>query len=241
MGCVTFGTGSIGSASIGTLIKDFRAMLSDKKNQDKDFTFDVQKYTMESVAQLLAKFLGKECAKLKPPELQSINIGFLIGGYSTGESLGESWAVEIRQGVPGAPSKLREKDQPGINWGGEAEVLQRIVLGFSPRIFEVLAQVGQPPQSPQQIADKLMPLLVARAQAPMVFAPMPIQDATDLARFLVHSAEMFSRFIPGPQIVGGPIEIAAITKHEGFKWISRKHYYDQSLNREPIDVRVIND
>ena len=27
-----------------------------------------------------------------------------------------------------------------------------------------------------------------------------------------------------------PIEIAAITKHEGFKWIMRKHYFDVRLN-----------
>ena len=67
---------------------------------------------------------------------------------------------------------------------------------------------------------------------------MPIQDVIDLARFLVHSAIMFTRFSMGPNIVGGPIEIAAITKHENFKWISRKHYYDQSLNREPSHVVV---
>jgi len=96
----------------------------------------------------------------------------------------------------------------------------------------------QPPQSPGVIANQLGPVLAAQLQAPLVFAPMPIQDVIDLARFFVHSAIMYSRFLPGPNIVGGPIEIAAITKHENFKWISRKHYYDQPLNREPIHVVV---
>ena len=27
-----------------------------------------------------------------------------------------------------------------------------------------------------------------------------------------------------------PKNIAVITKHEGFKWIERKHYYNQELN-----------
>jgi hypothetical protein len=67
---------------------------------------------------------------------------------------------------------------------------------------------------------------------------MPIQDAIDLARFLVDASIKFSRFVPGPQVVGGPVEIAAITKHEGFKWINRKHYYEQNLNREPSHVVV---
>ncbi|HME32562.1 MAG TPA: hypothetical protein VKG65_07415 [Terriglobales bacterium] len=239
LGCVTFGSGSIGSASIATLIKDFRKKLSVRDPKSNEFKFDIKNYNMEQVAGLLADFLGGECQKLRPPELTAINIGFLVGGYSSGESLGESWSVEIKQGVPGKPLKLREKDQPGLNWGGQAEVLQRIVLGFSPRIFPILAQVSQPPPaSPEELMDKLGPLLASQLQAPLVFAPMPIQDAIDLGRFLVHAATMFSRFLPGMQIVGGPIEVAAITKHEGFKWISRKHYYDQSLNREPIHVTV---
>ena len=32
------------------------------------------------------------------------------------------------------------------------------------------------------------------------------------------------------QVIGGSIDIAVITKHEGFKWIQRKHYYDKDLN-----------
>ena len=52
----------------------------------------------------------------------------------------------------------------------------------------------------------------------------------DLADFLVEISKKTSRFLPGPQIIGGPTDIAVITKHEGFKWIQRKHYYDYNLN-----------
>jgi hypothetical protein len=85
---------------------------------------------------------------------------------------------------------------------------------------------------PDQLADEVMKVLAPQLQASVIFAPMPIQDAIDLAEFLVHTAIQFSRFLPGAQVVGGPIEIAAITKHEGFKWIKRKHYYGVELNRE---------
>src|SRR5947209_4119431 len=148
LGCATFGSGSIGNASIGTLIKDFRVKLSVKDPKANEFEFDIKHYTMQQVAELLASFLGNECKKLKPPELAAITIGFLVGGYSSGESLGESWSVEINQGVPGTPTKLREKDQPGISWGGQGEALQRLVLGFSPSIFQVLAQISQPTKQP---------------------------------------------------------------------------------------------
>src|SRR5208337_3623578 len=69
LGCATFGSGSIGSASIGTLIKDFRVKLSVRKPEDNEFKFDIENYTMEQVTQLLAVFLAEKCQKLQGPEL----------------------------------------------------------------------------------------------------------------------------------------------------------------------------
>ncbi|MCX6633833.1 MAG: hypothetical protein NT090_01865 [Acidobacteria bacterium] len=245
IGCVTFGSGSIGNSSIGTLVKDLRAALSDKeKCKNLGIQFDPDNYTMEQVSKIVADFLAKECQKQTPASLLSMNIGLLLGGYSTNGSLGESWSIEIKPGGKATePKQLRPPDQPGISWGGAADVLQRIILGYSPLLFQVLAEVSGPqqghaPVSAQQLYDQLHGLLEAKLQAPLVFAPMPIQDAIDLGRFLVNTAIMYTRFLPGPPIVGGPVEIAAITKHEQFKWISRKHYFDQSLNQEPKHVFV---
>lgn len=243
IGCVTFGAGSIGNSSIGTLIKDLRLALMDKKKgKELEIAFDPDNYKLEDVAKALAKFLGDECQKQNPAILPTLNIGFLVGGYSTGQPLGESWLVEIKAGVPIHPKQLRQPDQPGVSWGGMGEAVQRLILGFSPLIFQLLSEVsggqGNPPMTPQQVFEQLNPLFVSKMQANLVFAPMPIQDAIDLGRFLVHVSIMFSRFSPGAQMVGGPIEVAAITKHEGFKWISRKHYYEQILNQEPIHVVV---
>jgi hypothetical protein len=215
------------------LIKDLRKKLTEKPDE---MGFDSDKYAMSDVAGILAKFLGEECNKLDPALKASITVGFLLGGYSKPGDLGESWSVEITKGVPSPPKELRKPDIPAISWGGQTEALQRMLVGFSPRLFDVLAKITNPPQDPKAMASQLQPMLITQLQAPMVFAPMPIQDAIDLARFLVHASIMFARFSPGPNIVGGPIEIAAITKHEQFKWISRKHYYEQPLNKEPIHV-----
>jgi hypothetical protein len=40
----------------------------------------------------------------------------------------------------------------------------------------------------------------------------------------------FVKFRPGPPTVAEPTDVAAITKHEGFRWVRRKHYYSQELN-----------
>jgi hypothetical protein len=235
IGCITFGSGNIGSASIGTLIKDLRKKLTESP-EEMNFSADV--YTMENVANILMEFLGNECEKLEPSAKLNTTIGLLLGGYSKPGDLGESWSVGIEKGIPQPPRRLRANHEPGLSWGGMTEVLQRMILGFSPALFPILAQVTQPPQNPTVLASQLAPVLTARLQAPLISAPMPIQDVIDLARFLVHSAIMYARFLPGPNVVGGPIEIAAITKHESFKWISRKHYYDQPLNKEPFHVVV---
>jgi len=235
IGCITFGSGNIGNASIGTLMKDLRKKLTDVPHE---MEFNPEKYTIEGVAKTLSRFLGDECNKLEPPSKLGTNIGFLLGGYSKPGDLGESWSIEIQKGVPQPPKKLRENHEVGLSWGGSAEVLQRIILGFSPQLFQVLAGIIQPPQDPAVLASQLTPILSAKLQASIVFPPMPIQDVIELARFLVHAAVMYSRFLPGANIVGGPIEVAAITKHESFKWISRKHYYDHDLNKEPTHVVI---
>lgn len=237
IGCITFGNGSIGNASVATLIKDLRKRLSDK-NEAQKLGFDIENYSMEQIANLLGSFLGEECKKLENADAGVTNIGFLVGGYSIGKNLGESWAIEIKAGVPQAAVKLRKDDDPAISWGGQGEVLQRMVVGFTPQIYDLLGKLNDPPQSAEEIRAQLGPILDVQLQAKMVFAPMPIQDAIDLARFLIHAAIMYTRFTPGPKTVGGPIEVATITKHEQFKWISRKHYYESTLNKEPIHVVV---
>jgi hypothetical protein len=243
IGLVAFGAGSIGNSSIGTLIKDLRVMMMDKeKAKTLNPPFNADDYTMEGVAQIVANFLGSACGDPQnATTMVNMNIGIFLCGYSTKGPLGELWNIEIQRGIPLPPKLRRQPHEAGIDWGGAGEVLQRIVLGFSPAIYQVLEEVSGPQgqrTTQQQLYEQLNPLLVAKLQAPLVFSPMPIQDAIDLSRFLVHSAIMYSRFHPGAKIVGGPIEIAAITKHEHFKWISRKHYYDYSLNQEPRHVIV---
>jgi len=69
----------------------------------------------------------------------------------------------------------------------------------------------------------------------LVHAAMPVVDAINLADFLVDLTKRYFRFLPGADIVGGATDIATVTKHEGFKWIRRKHYYPPELNPQETD------
>ncbi len=57
-----------------------------------------------------------------------------------------------------------------------------------------------------------------------IAAAMPFVDAIELAMYFVEVVEGYAHFLPGPDVVGGKIEVAGINRHERFKWISRKHY-----------------
>jgi hypothetical protein len=51
-----------------------------------------------------------------------------------------------------------------------------------------------------------------------------------LADFFGHARSAAMMILSGFDTVGGPVEVAALTKYEGFKWVKRKHYYDKGLN-----------
>jgi hypothetical protein len=64
---------------------------------------------------------------------------------------------------------------------------------------------------------------------------MPVQDAIALADFLVDVTKRYVRFLPGADTVGGDTDVCVVTKHEGFKWVRRKHYFDRVLNPREND------
>ena len=84
--------------------------------------------------------------------------------------------------------------------------------------------------SDQDISD-----LQRKIYMPLVHSSMPVQDAINLADFLVDVTKRYVSFLPLANVVGGDTDIATVTKYEGFKWIKRKHYYHEHLNRRDTD------
>jgi 20S proteasome alpha/beta subunit len=222
IGAVTWGAGNIGVASISTLVKDFRRTLTDVGEQ----------YTVQSIGERLRAFLLERQRESYGPEATDLpRMGLRVAGYSSGEQLAEEFEFLMGEGEQGASQVqlVRPKEQMGLSWNGQPEAVQRLVLGFSPRIVLALKDLEVP-------EDEIPKIIAAFRQKTEVFVveqAMPIADAIDLAVFIVTLTAEFSRFSPGLQTVGGPTDIAAITKHEGFKWIKRKHYYSRDLNPEP--------
>lgn len=63
-----------------------------------------------------------------------------------------------------------------------------------------------------------------------VLQTLSIQEMAHLAESLLGLESLKERVTSPSESVGGPIDVAAITKSEGLVWIKRKHYFDASLN-----------
>ena len=228
IGAMTWGSGGIGVESISTLMKDLRRRLSGEESEFEDWEIKRGSFQVLDVAKRLRDFIYHEKYaptfqewSEKPP------LGFAVTGYSSNQSLAEEFQILMNGTDEPDIKPLRGLAESGLTWFGEPEAITRLVLGFGMQLQAVFqTRLGV---SGDDLA-KAMEIIRRELAIPLVIPAMPIQDAIDLAEFLVDSTIQFSRFTPGPATVGGPIEIAAITKHEGFKWIKRKHYFSCELN-----------
>lgn len=223
IGGMTWGAGSIGRASISTLIKDLRDRFTDG---DAEWRLDPKAYTVEEVAQKTRRFLFEEHYRAVYTQDPKPGLGFLVVGYSAKGTLAEEFLIQVENGQCPAPMRTRQVEQCGCSWYGEPEAIIRLVLGCSPMAIDAL--IGM--QVPIEQARAAYTSIWQHTQTMMVHDAMPIQDAIDLGEFLVDLTERYSRFKQGAATVGGPIEVAAITKHEGYKWVKRKHYFSDDLN-----------
>ena len=63
-----------------------------------------------------------------------------------------------------------------------------------------------------------------------MIAMMPKQELIELAEALVSITAIERKATVDEGTVGGPVDVALITKHEGFVWIKRKHHFPRDLN-----------
>ncbi|WP_448502191.1 hypothetical protein [Sphingomonas sp.] len=221
---MTCGMGNIGSVSIGTLAKDLRLKFC---SDDPEWRIDPANYTIESIAQKARKFFFEEHYQSLPNQPAGDHeFQFWIGGNGSGAMHGEIWRVRIVNGAAPDPERLADTGDFDILYDGQPEAINRIVNGYSQFLPQALLDIGLSPDH----LDAVLTHIESRTRAPLISPAMPVQDAIALADFLVDTTKKYVRFLPGADTVGGDTDICVVTKHEGFKWVRRKHYFDRRLN-----------
>ena len=227
VGAMTFGRATIEQQSIATHCKDLRAILEGTVADKTISVLDESSFEIKDAAQAVHDYF-RVLYDRDPGDV----LGFLVGGFSASNPFPEMWQVLIGENGQGSVDCVLPAGQAGIFHQGMTDAITRLVDGAGQGLGDALAKGGVDKAQAEPVADAIRNEL----SVPWAWSGMPLGETIDLARFLVDTTINFVRFTPGDASVGGPIEIAALTRHEGFRWVQRKHYFDTRLNpREEVN------
>jgi hypothetical protein len=175
-------------------------------------------YSIEDCAKGLLQHLTEkhqeEYGKL--PSEQQPGLGMVVAGYSEKGFFPEIWrfVLPYDKEVHNQRPDVNGKPDFGASWFGITEPIVRLHYGRDDKAIGIISDKYKIP--PEELHQLLAPL-----QYQIPFAQMPLQDAIDYAHYMINVVIGRFRFVIGPELCGGKVDIAAITQRE-FTWISRK-------------------
>lgn len=212
VGAVTYGVGAIGQIQPRTAhsyMPEFEEKLAKEK---------VNRLSVSDFAQRLSDFFMEQWKSQMPQNYSGPDMVFLVGGYDDGTAYGRVFEFHI----PNKPVPAEWHTGAGsfgLVWGGQREYADRIIRGFDDRLLEVAEKLLKLSQEQKVEFQKQ---LQGQLQAPIPFAFLPLQDCVDLSIFLIRSTILIQNWLVGVRGVGGAIDVATITRTEGFAEVQRK-------------------
>ena len=115
--------------------------------------------------------------------------------------------------------------------------IANIVRKTDPDLAEMVAKSSDYDTINEQFRKTIDGIIRKESVDPLIrtIATMGKEDIADLAENLIYMTSMKRHVTPYAESVGGPIDVAVISKGDGFIWIKRKHYFDAGLNRSFFD------
>jgi hypothetical protein len=224
IGVAYWGAANIGSRSLSSLVQEFTNPRPELKSACS--------LSVKEEAERLRDFLYDFYVRTYPgvesrPEGQRPSVGVFVGGYNPGEF----FPVEFVFTIPTKEWRQLRVPRPdggqdfGADWFGATDALVRFHHGRDDRLGPILIHNGVA----QVTVDEILSAFQREIQYPVPFDGMPLQDAIDYALFMVGIEVGRFRFSAGAELCGGPVDVAAITPHEGFIWIKKKSVQAQVI------------
>ena len=147
-----------------------------------------------------------------PPEGRP-KTGIVVGGYTGQKFFPEEYTMHVPITKTYRPRPDKDgKPNFGANWYGMTDAIVRFHHGRDDRIFQIIRNHGI---SDEVLAD-IKEEIGRELQYPILFNAMPLGDAIEYARFLVELTIARFRYVVGAEVCGGKVNIAAITRKDGF-------------------------
>src|SRR5262249_55011429 len=144
------------------------------------------------------------------------NMNFLVGGYDEGDPYGRTFEVAI----PSAPNPVEHNVNVfGMRWGGQTEITSRILNSIDASMLATLKQ--RYGLTDAQALHLEQDLQASHALA-IPYQFLPLQDCVDLAILLIETTAQLMQYTVGVRGVGGAIDIATITRTDGYKPVQVK-------------------
>ena len=217
------------AASVVSLSRRLSLQLSGQDQDDDEPPFNINEFTVENVAERASRLFAKACAKAQEDAQKNswvfnVDLTYVVAGVSSGCNQTEAWLLTF-QGATFQPTPVAilGREEYGFKALGRSAPVYRLFDGFDPALRATLIAYEVDRQRPAKEAELMIDTLLRTFPVHPVAPGMPLLDASGLARFMVETTKGFERYTPGPDYVGGPIDMASIDPYEGFRWISRKH------------------
>lgn len=212
IGAVTYGDALIGTRTAHSFVPELELELCEKR------------YTVLEYAQHLSGFFMKrwQDGGLPSNVPPGRGMSFIVGGYDQELPYGAVFLFNIPQAPDPEP---RNEDEFGMTWGGQLEIVNRIIHGYDPALLPLLCDRLKVAESDMRaLEDVIRP----RFEYTVPYEVLPLQDCVDLAIFLVRTTINAQNLSVGVRGVGGTIEVATITRMDGLKWIQRKEIHGEN-------------
>jgi hypothetical protein len=162
--------------------------------------------------------------------------GHRVGGYSITHEL-PAWLGSFAQ------TDMCDTFHLGISGDVYASLMGSINEGLQAFGREIIAAVGETEstvadfdamvqKSRQSIGETIMANARREHSMPLrrVLGVLPVDEMAELAETLINLQSLKEKVTKKSETVGGPVDVAIITKNEGLIWVKRKHFFDMSLN-----------
>jgi len=160
--------------------------------------------------------------------------GIVISGYGENDIFPKTYSLMMREAhSDGIIYACDLKDGPGVFPFAQRDMVDLFMTGFSRKILaNILNEIDTEfPTDCQHIKETIARSIQNDIDITIqLIQNLPKAELAVMAETLVNLTSFKKMFSRGMETVGGPIDVAVISKGDGFIWIKRKHYFEPELN-----------
>ena len=207
---VTYGAAAIGARTAHSFLPEFEVRV-------KEGSLSVEKF-----CENLRDFFLERWDSEMPKDYFGPDMTFIVGGFDKNDAYGKVFLFSIPKGKTIEPRNPGEKNF-GMTWGGQLELASRMIHGFDPALPELINKT-------LTLNDDQKAKLEAslrQLEFPIPYQVLPLQDSINLAISMLRSTITFQSLGASIRGVGGPLEVAVVTRVSGVKYIQRKELHGE--------------